>query len=75
MLSCTIRSVPSPTRTITAGQTITADPQQCQLWICLDGAAAIGDHAIRPGEVWYLSATAEVKAVTACRFLRTFVPA
>jgi len=34
----------------------------------------IGAQLVHPGEVWYLSAKAEVKAETGCRFLRTFVP-
>ena len=58
-----------------AGQTFMAPAEACHLWICLEGAATICGHAVRPGEVWYLSAKADVKAETACRFLRTFVPA
>jgi mannose-6-phosphate isomerase len=60
---------------ISAGQTIIAPVETCHLWICLEGSAAIGSRAVRPAEVWYLSAKAEVKAETGCRFLRTFVPA
>jgi hypothetical protein len=52
-----------------------AEKEVCQLWICLEGEAKISGNVSRPGEVWYLSATGEVKAQTDSLFLRTFVPA
>ena len=49
----------------------------CQLWICLDGAATMGDKPVRQGEVWWLQEAdlqPEVRATTNAHFLRTYVP-
>lgn len=51
--------------------------EECQLWICLEGAGRIGDEAVHPGEVWLLPEAGEqpeVRATTAARFLRSYVP-
>jgi len=51
--------------------------QTCQLWIALAGRASIGYEPVRPGEVWLLPDTGEqpfLRAETAARFLRTYVP-
>jgi mannose-6-phosphate isomerase len=61
-----------------AGDRITPEPQMSQLWIGLDGCAAIGGEPFRRGEVWLLPETGsqpEVRAESDARFLRTYVPA
>lgn len=52
-------------------------PENCQLWICLEGAATIGGEAVHQGEVWWVpekGAQPAVRAQTRTRFLRTYVP-
>lgn len=51
--------------------------EQCHLWICLEGNCRIGHEAVRAGEVWLLPNSGDqplVRAETAVRFLRTYVP-
>src|SRR5581483_10664355 len=40
--------------TLSAGEARTPDPRRCHLWICLQGAGAIGPDPFHPGEVWLL---------------------
>jgi mannose-6-phosphate isomerase len=52
-------------------------PETCQLWIALEGRASIGGETVRPGEVWLLPDGGDqpvIRAETASRFLRTYVP-
>jgi len=51
-----------------------AEPENCQLWICLAGAGTIAGEAFRAGDVWWLPAKGEIRAESAVRLLRTFVP-
>jgi mannose-6-phosphate isomerase len=51
--------------------------EECQLWICLEGAGRIGDAPVRRGEVWLLPESEPqplVRADGPARFLRTYVP-
>jgi len=59
-----------------AGEEFTPAAQKCQLWIAIAGAGAIGDHAVRAGEVWLLPECGEQPAITGdgASFLRTYVP-
>ena len=57
-----------------AGEHFDADPQTCQLWICLEGTGAIDGESVLPGEVWLLPDAAIIRAESAARFLRTYVP-
>jgi mannose-6-phosphate isomerase len=53
-------------------------PEECQLWICLEGRGSIGGETFRPGEVWLLprdSPQPAIRPAIAARFLRTYVPA
>jgi mannose-6-phosphate isomerase len=61
---------------LNAGEEVSATPEECQLWICLEGAGAIGGEPVRAGEVWMLpsSTGTKVKAETGMRFLRSYVP-
>jgi mannose-6-phosphate isomerase len=59
------------------GDSFVPAPEKSQLWICLDGAGAIGGEGYRPGEVWLLPESGEQPAIvpdSASRFLRTYVP-
>jgi mannose-6-phosphate isomerase len=52
--------------------------EACQLWICLEGSARIGDAPVGRGEVWLLPEDGRqpvVRADSPARFLRTYVPA
>jgi mannose-6-phosphate isomerase len=57
-----------------AGEEITPPIEECHLWIVLEGESTVGGQLARRGEVWLLPDTATVRAVTASRFLRTYVP-
>ncbi len=57
-----------------AGGHITPEPQDCQLWICLEGNGAIGGERFQRGEVWLMPEPTAIEAGEACRFLRTYVP-
>jgi mannose-6-phosphate isomerase len=50
-----------------------AEPQACQLMICMEGSASIGGEQILAGETWLLP-DEPVVLEGAGRFLRTFVP-
>jgi len=56
------------------GSRLTPDPQDCQLWICLEGQGAIGGERFQRGEVWLMPEPATLEADEASRFLRTYVP-
>ena len=61
-----------------AGAVFTPGPENCQLWIVLEGAGTLGGEAFRRSEVWLLPETGEqpgIRAGSAARFLRTYVPA
>jgi mannose-6-phosphate isomerase len=60
-----------------AGQEIRTEPQACQLWICIEGRALIGDSTCGQGEVWLLPESSEQPAIRSqgeSSFLRTWVP-
>ena len=62
---------------LACGAEIRPSAEECQLWICLEGAARIGDARVRRGEVWLLPENEPqplVRAESAARFLRTYVP-
>jgi mannose-6-phosphate isomerase len=61
-----------------AGAQFAPEALTCQLWICLAGQGMIGGEPFRPGEVWLLPDAGEqpsIRATTAARWLRTWVPA
>jgi mannose-6-phosphate isomerase len=58
------------------GEGFTPPAENCQLWICVAGAGAIGGAPVRAGEVWLLPESGDLPAITGdgARFLRTYVP-
>jgi mannose-6-phosphate isomerase len=55
-------------------------PEQriCQLWVTIEGSGRIGNQTYKRSDVWLLpeqGAQPEIRAATASRFLRTYVPA
>lgn len=55
----------------------TPAPEQCQIWICVEGRGAIEGDPFQPGEAWLFPEAGEqptVRAETSARFLRTYVP-
>ncbi len=57
------------------GATLRPAAEECQFWICLEGAGAINGEPVEAGEVWLLPGSdAEVSASTPMRFLRSYVP-
>jgi mannose-6-phosphate isomerase len=59
---------------LAAGSTRATVPEQCQIWICLEGAGEIGDQPFRQGDVWLLPDPVPLRASRASRFLHTHVP-
>ncbi len=62
---------------LASGDSLTPEPQTCQLWISLGGSARIGDASTQPGEVWLFPESGPQPTLTAqtpARFLRTYVP-
>jgi hypothetical protein len=60
------------------GASRTPERRACQLWICIEGAGAIGAGTYRRSEVWLLPEEGpqpEIRSTTGSRFLRTYVPA
>jgi mannose-6-phosphate isomerase len=57
-----------------AGEDRRPEPRECHLWICLAGAGSVDGTPFRPGEVWMVGDGSVVRAETAARFLRTYVP-
>ena len=63
--------------TLRAGAALTPAPEECQLWIVLEGGGTIGGETFRQGEVWLSPETGEQPAIRAgrgARLLRTYVP-
>jgi mannose-6-phosphate isomerase len=58
------------------GVRLVPEPHSCQIWICLEGAAAIGGERVDPGQVWLLPDAGEQPLIEAesARFLRTYSP-
>jgi mannose-6-phosphate isomerase len=50
-----------------------AEPHNCQLMICIEGAGRIGGEQVRAGEVWLLP-EGPVNIEGSARFLRTWAP-
>ena len=64
--------------TLQPGHAFIPEPQNSQLWICLEGKSEIGDESVQAGEVWLLpeeGAQPAVTAITKWTFLRTWSPA
>ena len=59
---------------LNAGAEMRPEPEECQLWIVLEGQGTIGGQPFRKGEVWLLPDGTTIRAETAGRFLRTYVP-
>ena len=60
------------------GASETPERRACQLWIAIAGEGTIGAENYRQGEVWLLpeeGAQPEIRAASASRFLRSWVPA
>jgi mannose-6-phosphate isomerase len=59
-----------------AGEEFVPSAENCQLWIAIAGAGAIGGAAVRAGEVWLLPVDGEQPVITGdgASFLRTYVP-
>jgi mannose-6-phosphate isomerase len=60
-----------------AGEALTPEAHQCQLWIGVEGHGTIGGEAYHRGDVWLLpeaGAQPELRATELTRFLRTWVP-
>ncbi len=66
-----VRSKYFVTELIEAGRFV-AEPQSCQLVICINGEGRLGAEEARAGEVWLLPD--EPVTIEGARFLRTFVP-
>ncbi len=60
---------------LSPGEELRPEPEVCHLWIVIEGQGTIGGQAFRPGEVWLLPDRSAIRAETAARFLRTYVPA
>jgi mannose-6-phosphate isomerase len=61
--------------TLRAGGSFAPDAHPCQLWICIEGEASIGDESVRAGEVWLLpdvGAQPLAQSAPGARFLRTW---
>jgi mannose-6-phosphate isomerase len=56
------------------GEAFGPKPEECQLWICLEGRGALGEEAFQPGDVWLLPEPVFITAESSARFLRTWVP-
>ena len=62
---------------LAAGAEQRPSAENCQLWICLQGSGRIGNQPVRASEVWLFPDAGDqpvVRADTAARFLRTYVP-
>lgn len=56
------------------GSRHTPQPEECQVWICLDGRGSIGSEPFARGDVWLMPDPVAVEAQAPSRFLRTYVP-
>jgi len=61
---------------LASGEEFTPSAETCQLWICIEGAGAIGSEPVRAGEVWLLPDSGGQPAIRGggAEFLRTYVP-
>ena len=50
------------------------EAKPCQLWICIEGEARIGDHPVHAGEVWMMPEQGELPVIHGGKFLRTWAP-
>jgi mannose-6-phosphate isomerase len=60
-----------------SGEGFAPTPEKFQMWIVIEGRGRIGREAFHPGEVWLLPETGEqpqIRAESAARFLRTYLP-
>ena len=57
-----------------AGSAHTPPPENCQIWICLEGSGTIGSERFARGDVWLMPEPAGLQVENEARFLRTFVP-
>jgi mannose-6-phosphate isomerase len=60
-----------------AGESHEPGRATCQIWICLEGSAEIGEARCARGDVWLLPENGpqpRITATTDARFLRTYVP-
>ncbi len=63
---------------VATGQEVPMEPGSCELWICVEGQAAIGAEPCQAGDVWLSPQTGQpavIRASAAAKFLRTRVPA
>jgi mannose-6-phosphate isomerase len=52
-----------------------AQPEECQMWVVLEGTGVMGAERFRAGEVWLLDRVATgIRVDGTARFLRTYVP-
>lgn len=56
------------------GSRHTPAPEECQIWICLEGRGSIGPEPFARGDVWLMPAPVPLQAQASSRFLRTYVP-
>jgi mannose-6-phosphate isomerase len=56
------------------GEAFRPPPEECHLWICLEGRGEIGEDSFQPGDVWLLPSPVFITAESSARFLRTWVP-
>lgn len=59
---------------IESGASMQAPPENCHLWICLEGQGTAGGEAFHAGDVILLPGVADVRAKADSRFLRTWTP-
>jgi mannose-6-phosphate isomerase len=57
-----------------AGEERWPESRNCHLWICIEGDGAIDGCPFGRGEVWLVEEGSVVRAGSASRFLRTYVP-
>ncbi len=57
-----------------AGEERRPEARECHLWICLEGRGSIDGGTFGPGQVWLVEEGSVVRAESAARFLRTYVP-
>ncbi|HMC60619.1 MAG TPA: hypothetical protein VKJ01_15620, partial [Candidatus Solibacter sp.] len=56
------------------GEAFRPPPEECHLWICLEGRGEVGEESFQPGDVWLLPSPVFITAESSARFLRTWVP-
>jgi mannose-6-phosphate isomerase len=56
------------------GEWMQLPPEECHIWICLEGRGAIGGDTFEPGTVVLVEGGADVRADAPSRFLRTWKP-